>query len=145
VHELREAIQVAVLTAPSEQRDALIHDYPDTSAVLLATDAESRAISADRGSLGINELDDVETQQVLELSKEYRERFGMPFVYFLDTNDTVASIVNAGLRRLANSDVQEHRVALTEIVEIANDRFDILLADANPVRSAWDRKFTEVE
>ena len=36
-------------------------------------------------------------------------------------------------------------MALSEIVEIANDRFDLLLADANPVRSAWDRKFTEID
>lgn len=145
VSELRAAIQVGVLTASGERREALIHDYPDTSAILLATDAEAPSISAERGSLGFDDLDDVETAQLLEVSAAYRERFNMPFVYCLGTNDSIRSIVDTAIRRLANSDEQEHRVALSEIIEIANDRFDILLADANPVRSAWDRKFTEVE
>lgn len=145
VNELRAAIQVAVLTADAERRDALIHDYPAMDELLLASADEVANISADRGSLGLSELDDVQTERITELSAAYRERFGMPFVAYLDTNDTVERVIDAGVRRLANSDAQEYRIALSEIVEIANDRFDILLADANPVRSSWDRKFTEVD
>ena len=145
VNELRAAIQVAVLTADSERRDALIHDYPAMDELLLADADEAATISADRGSLGLTDLDDVQTERITELSAAYRERFGMPFVAYLDTNDTVDRVIDAGVRRLANSPEQEYRTALGEIVEIANDRFDILLADANPVRSSWDRKFTEVD
>lgn len=145
VNELRQAIQVAVLTASDEQREALIHDYPAMDKLLLASDENASAISSDRGSLGLTELDDVETERLIEISTAYRERFNQPFVSYLDTNDTVERVIQAGVRRLANSDEQEHRAVLSEIVEIANDRFDLLLADANPVRSAWDRKFTEVE
>ena len=145
VNELRAAIQVAVLTADAERRDALIHDYPAMDELLLASADKAANISADRGSLGLSELDDVQTERITELSAAYRERFGMPFVAYLDTNDTVERVIDAGVRRLANSDAQEYRIALSEIVEIANDRFDILLADANPVRSSWDRKFTEVD
>lgn len=145
VNELRAAIQVAVLTADAERRDALIHDYPAMDELLLASADEAANISADRGSLGLSDLDDVQTERITELSAAYRERFGMPFVAYLDTNDTVERVIDAGVRRLANSDAQEYRIALSEIVEIANDRFDILLADANPVRSSWDRKFTEVD
>ncbi|MDK8814414.1 solute carrier family 23 protein [Corynebacterium sp. MSK073] len=145
VNELRAAIQVAVLTAEADRRDALIHDYPAMDELLLASSDEAANISADRGSLGLSDLDDVQTERITELSAAYRERFGMPFVAYLDTNDTVERVIDAGVRRLANSDAQEYRIALSEIVEIANDRFDILLADANPVRSSWDRKFTEVD
>ena len=145
VAELREAIQIAVLTAPEAQREALIHDYPAMDELLLASQDSAQEISADRGSLGLTELDDVQTERITEVSAAYRERFGMPFVAYLDTNDTVERVIDAAVRRLTNSDAQEHRVALSEIIEIASDRFDILLADANPVRSAWDRKFTEVE
>ena len=134
-----------MLTADAERRDALIHDYPAMDELLLASADEAANISADRGSLGLSELDDVQTERITELSAAYRERFGMPFVAYLDTNDTVERVIDAGVRRLANSDAQEYRIALSEIVEIANDRFDILLADANPVRSSWDRKFTEVD
>lgn len=145
VHSLREAIQLAVLTASEERRAELIRDYPAMDTLLLANDETASVISADRGSLGLSELDDVQTERLIEISEAYYQRFGMPFVAYLATNDTLDRVIDTGLRRLANSDEQEHRVVLSEIIEIANDRFDLLLADANPVRSAWDRKFTEVE
>ena len=145
VSRLREAIQVAVLTAPREQRRALIHDYPAMDELLLADATEAATISADRGSLALDDLDDVQTQQLIDVSRAYRERFDMPFVAYLDTNDSADRVIDGGVRRLANSDELEQRVILSEIIEIANDRFDILLADANPVRAYWDRNFTEVE
>lgn len=145
VSQLREAIQVAVLTAPSDQRRALIHDYPAMDELLLVDADAAATISADRGSLALDDLDDVQTQQLIDVSTAYRERFDMPFVAYLDTNDSAERVIDAGVRRLSNSDELEQRVVLSEIIEIANDRFDILLADANPVRAYWDRKFTEVE
>ncbi|MDN6198515.1 solute carrier family 23 protein [Corynebacterium flavescens] len=145
INELRAAIQVAVLTADDAKRQDLIHDYPAMDELLLVPSKEASEISADRGSLGLTELDAEQSEAITELSATYRKRFDMPFVAYLATNDTVERVIESGLRRLANSEEQERRVALSEIVEIANDRFDILLADANPVRSAWDRKFTEVE
>lgn len=145
VGQLREAIQVAVLTAPEDDTIKLINDYPAMDTLLLADTATAAAISADRGSLGLTELDDLEAQHITEVAKAYRERFGMPFVAYLDTNDTAQRVIDAGVRRLSNSDAQERRVILTEILEIANDRFDILLADANPIRQSWERRFTEVD
>lgn len=145
VSQLREAIQVAVLTAPSEKHRALIHDYPAMDELLLVDADAAATISADRGSLALDDLDDVQTQQLIDVSTAYRERFDMPFVAYLDTNDSADRVIDAGVRRLSNSDELEQRVVLSEIIEIANDRFDILLADANPVRAYWDRKFTEVE
>ncbi|MHB2253237.1 solute carrier family 23 protein [Corynebacterium aurimucosum] len=145
VSQLREAIQVAVLTAPSEKHRALIHDYPAMDELLLVDADAAATISADRGSLALDDLDDVQTQQLIDVSTAYRERFDMPFVAYLDTNDSADRVIDAGVRRLSNSDELEQRVVLSEIIEIANDRFDILLADANPIRAYWDRKFTEVE
>ncbi|WP_080794450.1 solute carrier family 23 protein [Corynebacterium pacaense] len=145
VTALREAIQIAVLTAPTERREELIHDYPDMAQLLLASESEAAEISRDRGSLGLDTLDDVDRAKLITVNEEYRERFGMPFVSYFTTTDTVDDVIAAGLRRLENSTEQEHRQALGEIVEIANDRFDILLSDANPARTAFDRKFTESE
>ena len=145
VAALREAIQVAVLTAPRQRREALIHDYPDMAQLITAPEEEHARISRDRGSLGLEDLDDAQLAALQELAAQYRERFGMPWVAYLSTTDSVDRVLRSGVRRLANSAAQEHRVALTQIVEIANDRFDALLAGANPVRASWDRKFTELD
>lgn len=144
VAALREAIQVAVLTAPRQRREALIHDYPDMAQLITAPEEEHARISRDRGSLGLEDLDDAQLAALQDLAAQYRERFGMPWVAYLSTTDTVDRVLRSGVRRLSNSGAQEHRVALTQIVEIANDRFDALLAGANPVRASWDRRFTEL-
>ena len=145
VTALREAIQISVLTAPLEAREDLIHDYPDMAQLLLADQDEAAEISRDRGSIGLEELDDVDRDKLLTVTSNYRDRFGMPYVAYFDTTHTVDDVVAEGLRRLDNSDEQEHRQALSEIIEIANDRFDIVLEDANPARTAFDRKFTDTD
>ncbi|MDN6237287.1 MAG: purine/pyrimidine permease, partial [Corynebacterium flavescens] len=122
INELRAAIQVAVLTADDAKRQDLIHDYPAMDELLLVPSKEASEISADRGSLGLTELDAEQSEAITELSATYRKRFDMPFVAYLATNDTVERVIESGLRRLANSEEQERRVALSEIVEIANDR-----------------------
>ncbi|GAB3597043.1 Uric acid transporter UacT [Corynebacterium faecale] len=145
VTELREAIQIAVLTAPIQAREDLIHDYPDMAQLLLADQDEAALISQDRGSIGLEELDDVDREKLTTVTNQYRERFSMPYVAYFDTTDTVDDVIAEGLRRLDNSDEQEHRQSLSEIIEIANDRFDIVLEDANPARTAFDRKFTDTD
>ncbi|WP_370513511.1 MULTISPECIES: solute carrier family 23 protein [unclassified Corynebacterium] len=146
VQALREAVQVAVLMAEPEERSRLIADYPDMATLVLSsTDSEDERLNQARGSVGLGEADDVETEQLQVLAESYREKFGMPWVACLRTNDSIDTIIADGVHRLENSEAQELRRTLSEIVEIANDRFDMVLADANPTRSAWDRKFTDID
>lgn len=53
----------------------------------------------------------------------------MPFIGYLGPLDSAQQIIASGMRRLANSPVQERVVALSQVVEIVNDRFDIMLAN----------------
>ncbi|WP_312899618.1 solute carrier family 23 protein [Corynebacterium variabile] len=140
VQDLRDAVQDAVLTAPREQQDALIRDYPSMAELLLDAEALKRE-SGFAGSLALEEMDDVEREQLRDLSDQYHQRFGMPFVACLGRMDSRSQIVTEGLRRLENSPEQEHLQLLGEVVEISNDRFNNLIADANPVAAAWESKF----
>lgn len=140
VQDLRDAVQDAVLTAPREQQDALIRDYPSMAELLLDAEALKRE-SGFAGSLALEEMDDVEQEQLRDLSDQYQQRFGMPFVACLGRMDSRSQIVTEGLRRLENSPEQEHLQLLGEVVEISNDRFNHMIADANPVAAAWESKF----
>ncbi|MGO2637023.1 solute carrier family 23 protein [Corynebacterium variabile] len=140
VQDLRDAVQDAVLTAPREQQDALIRDYPSMAGLLLDAEALKRE-SGFAGSLALEEMDDVEQEQLRDLSDQYHQRFSMPFVACLGRMDSRSQIVTEGLRRLENSPEQEHLQLLGEVVEISNDRFNNLIADANPVAAAWESKF----
>lgn len=144
VQALRSAIQEAVLTADPKRQDELIRDYPDMAQLLLSDESAAALISHDIGSLALDQMNDSEQEQLREISHQYREKFGMPFVACLTTMDSRQQIIDQGVRRLENSTAQERIVALSEVVEIANDRFAIMLANANPIRSAWARKFEQL-
>ncbi|MFR4190810.1 MAG: 2-oxo-4-hydroxy-4-carboxy-5-ureidoimidazoline decarboxylase, partial [Corynebacterium variabile] len=122
------------------QQDALIRDYPSMAELLLDAEALKRE-SGFAGSLALEGMDDVEQEQLRDLSDQYHQRFSMPFVACLGRMDSRSQIVTEGLRRLENSPEQEHLQLLGEVVEISNDRFNNLIADANPVAAAWESKF----
>jgi OHCU decarboxylase len=145
VTALRTAIQDAVLTADRGRQDELVRDYPDMAELLLADEQRAEEIAHLAGSLALDRMTDAEQEQLSELAERYRERFDMPFVACLGTMDSREQIISSGVRRLENSPEQEHVVALSEVVEIANDRFGIMMADANPIASAWARKFEQVD
>jgi OHCU decarboxylase len=145
VTALRSAIQDAVLTADRDHQDELVRDYPDMAELLLADEQRAEEIAHLAGSLALDRMTDAEQEQLSELAEQYRERFDMPFVACLGTMDSREQIISSGVRRLENSPEQEHVVALSEVVEIANDRFGIMMADANPIASAWARKFEQMD
>ncbi|MFC7376121.1 solute carrier family 23 protein [Brachybacterium sp. GCM10030268] len=142
---LRAALEDAVLTAGREEQDALVAAYPDMATLVTADEEEAGAISQDVGSFALENLSDGDVEEVRELSARYEERFGLPFVAFLGRTDSFRQIIEDGVRRLDHSREQERRVALTEVVEIAGDRFGIMVADANPVGTAWARKFDSLQ
>ncbi|MGO1591457.1 MAG: solute carrier family 23 protein [Ancrocorticia sp.] len=140
-HDVRDAVQEAVLSGSSANQDALLNDYPDMAQLLGAGDEGEQVVTKDIGSIALEAATPEELDEVARISHDYQEHFGRPFIGYLGPLDTSQQIIASGMRRLANSPTQERIVALAEVVEIANDRFDIALADANPLRAAWEAKF----
>ncbi len=140
-HELRDAIQEAILTGKHDLQEALIRDYPDMAQLLGAGDDDEQVVTKDIGSLALESATVDELDEVARIAGEYERQFDMPFIGYLGPLDSTQQIIASGMRRLANSPTQERVVALSQVVEIANDRFDIMLADANPLRAAWEAKF----
>lgn len=57
---------------------------------------------------------------------------------------TREQLISRAWRRVESSPTREQRVALGEVVDIADERFASLVADANPIRTAWARKFEQL-
>ncbi len=143
--ELKEALQDAVMVAEKEAQDQLIASYPDVTAMLIASDSEAKEISQDVGSLALGQLTEDQKAQLRTLESSYHEKFNLPLVALLSRMDSVDEIIKDGLHRLENSPRHERVVALGQVVEVANDRLEIMMADANPIRSAWSRKFEQLD
>lgn len=144
VGQLKEILQDAALAGPVDDQDALIHNYPDITDMLVASEEEAHAISQDVGSFALGDIEGDQREQLEALSASYNEKFAMPFVVCLERMDSVDDIIEEGLHRLENSPSLERQVAICEIGQVVSDRFDIMSADANPVRTAWARKFEQL-
>lgn len=139
IDELRSAIQDSILTGKPELQDDLLHDYPDMADLL----GDEEVVSKDIGSLALDDSTPAQRERIDELAAQYRSTFDFPWVDYLSPFDTAEKIIASGQRRLLNSPAQERAVALSHIVEISDDRLDMILDSANPVRSAWSAKFGE--
>ncbi|MDY6048954.1 MAG: solute carrier family 23 protein [Corynebacterium sp.] len=137
VHELRLALQAGVLAAhPDQQRDLIAH-YPDTFLLLNADEEDAAAISTDAGSFALDSFNVDQLEELKTMTEQYQERFGLPLVTRLEQRDTPEIILTTAARRLSNSPEQERITALSEVVEIANERLDILLKEANPIQREY--------
>lgn len=145
--ELREAFQQVVLSAPAERQRELVGSYHDISELVLAdpetAPADVKAIQ-ETGSLALDRIDDRDRTEIEAVAAAYHDKHGMPWVVSMHGLASLQRLVEDGWHRVANSPTRELLTAVTAVGDIADARFDALVADANPIRSAWARKFEQL-
>ena len=135
--ELREAIESSVYAGSEAERKELIADYPDMAELLQADDETSSEIAKVSGSIALGSASAEQLEKLAEIAAAYRSQFGWPLVAFLGEYDTPEGIIDDAARRLDHSAQREEFRTLGEIVDVAGDRFEKLLDDANPARQAF--------
>jgi len=114
---LHAALVATVRKATEDEKLALIRAHPD-----LIGDAHLTAASqAEQASAGLQDVHAEEAALFREYNRQYRERFGFPFVICARLNKKEA-IAQAFPIRLRNSREQEMETALQEISKIADLR-----------------------
>ena len=122
VADLHAALCQTVEKARDDEKLALIRAHPD-----LAGNAELTVESqSEQASAGLDRASTGEVEQLREINRQYRERFGFPFVISARENRKEA-IQRAFATRLQNSQEQEIEAALQEIYKIANLRLHDLI------------------
>lgn len=114
------AKMVTVVNSMTEaEKLALIQAHPD-----LGSKAKMAVASVnEQAGAGLDRLSVAEFDRFQFLNREYREKFGFPFIVAVK-NHTKTSIIAAFERRLDNSPETEMQQALTEIYEIARFRLE---------------------
>lgn len=123
---LHRALCAVMYGARQEEKEALIRAHPDLvdEAALAGTlTAES---TREQAAAGLDRLSPEERATFTSLNKEYRERFGFPFVICARENKK-ESIVAGFAARLHNTRDQEIGAALIEIAKIARLRLRDLI------------------
>lgn len=137
---LAEAFQDALLTASTEEQDALLTSFPD----LGAEESDGSALAAEHGARALGNLQEDEHAEVVEMAAAYRERFGYPLIISARDHDRYDQLLRAGWTRMDNSVVTERHAALIEVSKIVNYRYEQLVADANPISSARFGRFSDL-
>ena len=119
---LHRALVTTVEEASDEEKICLIRAHPD----LIGDDELTVASKGEQASAGLQDATPDEAKQFREHNRQYRERFGFPFVICARLNKKEA-IARAFPVRLRNSREQEIEIALQEIFKIAELRLKDLV------------------
>jgi 2-oxo-4-hydroxy-4-carboxy-5-ureidoimidazoline decarboxylase len=114
---LHAALVATVENSTDEEKICLIRAHPD----LIGNDELTSASEREQASAGLQDANPEEAKQFREFNRQYRERFGFPFVICARLNKKDA-IARAFPVRLRNSREQEIEIALQEISKIAELR-----------------------
>ncbi len=119
---LHAALVATVENSTEEEKVCLIRAHPD----LIGDDELTTASKREQASAGLQDATPEEAKEFREYNRQYRERFGFPFVICARLNKKEA-IARAFPVRLRNSREQEIRIALQEISKIAELRLKDLV------------------
>lgn len=142
--ELRKAFEDEVLGASADEQEALINAYVDIADLASNQDGNEQA-HADTAALALGEFNGAELKELQAASAAYREKFNRPLVVCVTNLADREQLIASAWKRVESSQAREARFALGEVIDIADERFNILVADANPIRTAWGRKFDQVD
>jgi OHCU decarboxylase len=122
----REALHAALVAtvekASDEDKVCLIRAHPD----LIGNAELTVASESEQASAGLRDATPEEAKEFREYNRQYRERFGFPFVICARLNKKEA-IARAFPVRLRNSREEEIEIALQEIFKIAELRLKDLV------------------
>jgi 2-oxo-4-hydroxy-4-carboxy-5-ureidoimidazoline decarboxylase len=110
--------------ATRERQLELIRAHPELAARATMT---PDSVAEQRGA-GLDQLTANEHAALLKLNRQYRERFGFPFILAVkgkDKNDIRAALE----ARVRNDPETEFQTALSEIEKIAGFRLEALVTD----------------
>ncbi len=138
--DLRAAFHEAMFGATRDEQLELLKSYPDLGAVSLKQSESHR----DQSSLGLNQMHDEDFADFDALNKNYREKFGFPYVASVRSAGSRSELLEVGQVRLQHAPSQERATSLIEVGKIINHRFDDLVAEANPIHSARTRRFDQL-
>ena len=101
---------------------ALLRAHPD-----LGTRARMSAASAgEQNAAGLDHIGPAQYETLLTLNRQYRERFGFPFLFAVK-GSTSRDVIRALEGRVHSDPESEYRVALRQVYRIAESRLEEML------------------
>ncbi|MDA3626087.1 purine/pyrimidine permease [Saccharopolyspora sp. WRP15-2] len=130
VAELETALLAGFFDSSDDELRRLLPSYPDLGRPMAASGDNGGMSFRDQSVAGLTDLVEHEQEQLDELTRAYRDRFGFPLVMCLREHAHLQAVLDHGSRRLHNAPAYEYHAAALEIARIADHRFHDLVATA---------------
>ncbi len=123
---LHAALARVVRQAGPEAALTLLRQHPELAAAGKLTEASR----GEQASAGLQSLDAAAAEAFARANRQYRERFGFPFIVAVRGERDAATILAALRQRLGNPPEAEREAALLEVLKIARYRLEDLVEPA---------------
>lgn len=125
--DLHRAMVDVVARAGRDRRLALVRAHPELAGEAMRQRLLTAASTGEQKGAGLDGLTAEDAARFDALNRQYRERFGFPFVIAVKGHDK-DSILAAFARRLANGQEEELETALGQVARIARFRLEATVA-----------------
>ena len=127
LEDLHRVMLGAVGDASREEKLSLIRAHPELAGGEAVEGKLTLASTGEQARLGFNRLSKNELEQMNELNRRYREKFGFPCIVALKLHRDRQSVMAEMERRSNNDQEEEIRNALQQIGHIARGRLEKML------------------
>jgi 2-oxo-4-hydroxy-4-carboxy-5-ureidoimidazoline decarboxylase len=119
---MQAALARALFFATDAQKLAVFRAHPKLADKAAIQEGLTRESASEQASAGLDALTPEEFARFGELNAAYEARFGFPFIIAVRAAGGKAGVLKAMTARLSNSEAQERRNALDEVVKIVGLR-----------------------
>ena len=119
---MQAALARALFFATDVQKLAVFRAHPRLADKAAIKEGLTKESTSEQASAGLDSLTPEEFARFGELNAAYDARFGFPFIVAVRAAGGKTGVLKAMTERLSNSDIQEQRNALDEVVKIVGLR-----------------------
>ena len=127
--ELHRAMMRCVHAAPQSQQLALIRAHPELAGREAVEGALTSDSTSEQNRLGFLALTRSELEEIGELNRRYRDKFGFPCIVALRQHETRESVLAEMKRRVGNTAATEFANALQQIGHITRGRLAKIMGE----------------
>lgn len=125
---LVEMFSAVIRSATTEQKLELLRAHPELAVAVDRRDSLTEASQSEQKGAGLDRCTADEYQAFSDLNRQYRERFGFPFIMAVSGFQR-AEILDELKRRVDNSHEQEFETAVNQVIRIGQLRTEATLAE----------------
>lgn len=126
--ELQEALCRALFEADEEEQLSVVRAHPELAGERLRAGKVSESSRSEQAGAGLDRLTEEEAERFDRMNREYRERFGFPFVICVK-NHSKDEVLAELSRRIEGTREEEISRAVREACEISHLRLVDLLEE----------------